>query len=426
VDAGHRPDVVTYTTLLKHFGKRGDVVAARWLMREMENDAHVRVDASALNALIDAFGRGGMTREAVAAAARMRDVDGREPDTNTYGALLDGFARVGDDKSAASLYAALRSRGEGADKRGWSPSWVSSSAANETVKRERVGSDARPDARMRAAVVAACAASVAKASALDSADQTQASLREKTSRLAGVVEAVIADAAASDGASAAAEAVELRKRWRRESTGAGIEAGRTVRRVRANARGARGGGVGRFPVSDGRDELRAGCPVPVSWGSPKRDATRPAADAAAGSRRERRRDARDDAAVSASGSAASSPDADGVTRGFEMWKHWLGLPSRYYANGEGSEESPAAPMTVAEKSAVANADAADAARRSVSPSETSAEKKYTRAEIADAVRVLRAAASRKFPDDPETALRAALDAAGEGDAKRVAGDDESA
>jgi leucine-rich PPR motif-containing protein len=426
VDAGHRPDVVTYTTLLKHFGKRGDVVAARWLMREMENDAHVRVDASALNALIDAFGRGGLTREAVAAAARMRDVDGREPDTNTYGALLDGFARVGDDQSAASLYAALRSRGEGADKRGWSPSWVSSEA-NETVKRERVGSDARPDARMRAAVVAACAASVAKASALDSADQTQASLREKTSRLAGVVEAVIADAAASDAASAAAEAVELRKRWRRESTGAGIEAGRTVRRVRANARGARGGGVGRFPVSDGRDELRAGCPVPVSWGSPKRDATRPAADAAAGSRRERRRDARDDAAVSASGSAASSPDADGVTRGFEMWKHWLGLPSRYYANGEGSEESPAAPMTVAEKKeTVANADAAGSAQTSISRTETSAEKKYTRAEIADAVRVLRAAASRKFPDDPETALRAALDAAGEGDAKRVAGDDERA
>jgi leucine-rich PPR motif-containing protein len=250
VDAGHRPDVVTYTTLLKHFGKRGDVVAARWLMREMENDAHVRVDASALNALIDAFGRGGLTREAVAAARRMRDVDGHEPDTNTYGALLDGFARVGDDESAASLYAALRQKGEGADKRGWSPSWVSSSEATETAKRERVGSDARPDARMRAAVVAACAASVAlTASALDSADQTNASLREKTSRLAGVVEAVIADAAAeaNDAASAAAEAVELRKRWRRESTGFGIEAGRTVRRVRANARGARGEGVGRFP-----------------------------------------------------------------------------------------------------------------------------------------------------------------------------------
>jgi leucine-rich PPR motif-containing protein len=432
VDAGHRPDVVTYTTLLKHFGKRGDVVAARWLMREMENDAHVRVDASALNALIDAFGRGGLTREAVAAARRMRDVDGHEPDTNTYGALLDGFARVGDDESAASLYAALRQKGEGADKRGWSPSWVSSSEATETAKRERVGSDARPDARMRAAVVAACAASVAlTASALDSADQTNASLREKTSRLAGVVEAVIADAAAeaNDAASAAAEAVELRKRWRRESTGFGIEAGRTVRRVRANARGARGEGVGRFPANDVSGDVRAGCPVPASWGAPKpSSATRPAADAASLSRRERRRDARtSDAAVSASGSASSSPDADGVTRGFEMWKHWLGLPSRYYANGELSEESPAAPMTVAEKKeTVANADAAGTAQTSISRPETSAEKKYTRAEIADAVRVLRAAASRKFPDDPETALRAALDAAGEGDAKRVAGDDERA
>jgi hypothetical protein len=110
-----------------------------------------------------------------------------------------------------------------------------------------------------------------------------------------------------------------------------------------------------------------------------------------------------------------------------MWKHWLGLPSRYYANGEVSEESPAAPMTVAEKKeTVANADAAGTAQTSISRTENAAEKKYTRAEIADAVRVLRAAASRKFPDDPETALRAALDAAGEGDAKRVAGDDERA
>merc|ERR1719199_2247265 len=61
---GHRPDVVTYTTLLKHFGKRGDAVAARWLMREMEADANVRVDASAVNALVDALCRGGRTREA--------------------------------------------------------------------------------------------------------------------------------------------------------------------------------------------------------------------------------------------------------------------------------------------------------------------------------------------------------------------------
>jgi pentatricopeptide repeat protein len=46
VDAGHRPDVVTYTTLLKHFGRDGDVVAARWLMREMQADETVAVDAA--------------------------------------------------------------------------------------------------------------------------------------------------------------------------------------------------------------------------------------------------------------------------------------------------------------------------------------------------------------------------------------------
>jgi hypothetical protein len=41
-------------------------------------------------------------------------------------------------------------------------------------------------------------------------------------------------------------------------------------------------------------------------------------------------------------------------------------------------------------------------------------------EIAEAVKTLRRAAFRTFPDDPETALRAALDAAEEGDAWRFA------
>ena len=166
---GHRPDVVTYTTLLKHFGKRGDGVAARWLMREMEADANVRVDASAVNALVDALCRGGRTREATEVARAMLDSPILRPDANTYGALLDGFARVGDDRSAAALYAALKRRGEGADRRGWSPSWRDDEEKNFSGEKDfSAGASARaraPDARMRAAVVAACATSVARYSA---------------------------------------------------------------------------------------------------------------------------------------------------------------------------------------------------------------------------------------------------------------------
>ena len=100
----------------------------------------------------------------------------------------------------------------------------------------------------------------------------------------------------------------------------------------------------------------------------------------------------------------------GVSRGFEMWKHWLGLPSQYYAG-----ESGAPPPTVAEsaKSARAEAEATGSNPTVVN------ERKYTKEEIAEAVRVLRAAAAKRFPDDPETALRLALEAAEEGDARRL-------
>ena len=423
---GHRPDVVTYTTLLKHFGKRGDVVAARWLMREMEADANVRVDASAVNALVDALCRGGRTREATEVARAMLDSPILRPDANTYGALLDGFARVGDDRSAAALYAALKRRGEGADRRGWSPSWRDdeekdfSGAKKTTTERddddaERVCASARaPDARMRAAVVAACATSVARYSAeTETYDVSRGNGGKGTpsSRVAGVVEAVIADAAAADAAGAAAEAVALRERWRRESTRAGVEAGRTVRRVRANAGGGRGGARG-----DDSDETVA----------QKNDG---------GSRRERRRNARAVRAASANAAANDAANdetlrsyagADGVTRGMEMWKHWLGLPSRYYAPGgeslervEGLESDDTPPVLATTESTAESFAESTAEGAADSTTANSAEKKYTRAEIAEAVRTLRAAASKKFPGDPETALRAALDAAGDGDAGRV-------
>ena len=115
-----------------------------------------------------------------------------------------------------------------------------------------------------------------------------------------------------------------------------------------------------------------------------------------------------------------------MTRGMEMWKHWLGLPSRYYAPGgeslervEGLESDDTPPVLATTESTAKSFAESTAEGAADSTTANSAEKKYTRAEIAEAVRTLRAAASKKFPGDPETALRAALDAAGDGDAGRV-------
>ena len=109
-----------------------------------------------------------------------------------------------------------------------------------------------------------------------------------------------------------------------------------------------------------------------------------------------------------------------------MWKHWLGLPSRDYAPGreslerlERSESDDTPPVSATTTESTASQSSAESTSVDSTTAKNSAEKRYTRAEIAEAVRTLRAAASKKFPGDPETALRAALDAAGEGDAGKV-------
>ena len=403
ISAGHRPDVVTYTTLLKHFSREGDVVASRWLMREMETDTSVSVDLSAFNALVDAFSRKGLTREATDTVARMKKL-GHMPDAATYGALLDGFARVGDAESAGRLYAALkggRSGDGGKSARRWTPSWAEDSSH---VVDQRAPS---PDRRMRLAVVSACAQSVALGTSTSSTAQL-------------VVEGVIADAAARGADDAAAEAIALRAKWKRESANAGVVAGQTMVRPRTKSNMY---GSNRPPVQ--AVDPRVGCPIPSSWG-PSRNSE---SQSGGSSRRERRRDQR----VRDAGATLGTKDTlaqtgsgsydEGVTRGFEMWKHWLGLPSRYYVGEEGPnggvKNDAKSPMTVAENKRVTEASSS-----SESASSESSKQKYTKLEIAEAVKTLRLAASKKFPGDPESALKFALEAAEEGDAGRFRGDEE--
>ena len=416
IAAGHRPDVVTYTTLLKHFSREGDVVAARWLMREMETDSRVVVDLSAFNALIDAFTRKGLTREAVDTVAKMKTA-GHVPDAATYGALLDGFARVGDGVSASRLYHALKGKGSSGNGRQWRPSW---SDTSDEQFLEVTPTAPSPDSRMRFAVVAACALGVA----LGTADPEDAQ---------GVVEGIIADAAALGvEPKPAQEAIALRQKWGKESV-----MGQTV--ARSSSAGSAYGANRRH----------------IAGGS-----YRPAGDSVAfsGSRKDRRRDARaaggdavrgiggriEKNVVDANAQIGSRDETFGVTRsGFEMWKHWLGLPSRYYVeesgvNGPGvgggganTKGDAKAPLTVAENALAkrrleTSSESSESSSRSFEPFEidTSEKKKYTRTEIARAVATLRAAASKKFPKDPESALRLALDASAGGDTKRFSADDD--
>jgi len=415
VAAGHRPDVVTYTTLLKHFSRAGDANAARWLAREMEADVAVAPDASAYNCLIDALVKAGEVAEAASCVRRMRG-RGCAPDRRTYGALLDGFCRVGDVRSAAGLYDALMDSGpSGGASREWT---YYARPANddgdvvvevrETVReaRELVA----PDARMRCSLVVACGRGVASAT-------LSPKLGEE------IVERVVRDVAREGGEKSAAEAADLRGRWKLESKGGGgtrslKKRGRSARSSASSSSASARGGGDAFVGAVGPLDPRAGCPIPSSWGPrprSKQDEERAAAAAAA----------------SASVPARRAPGADAEwSRGLEMWKHWLGLPSQYYdgrddapssssASGSLSPASDAVSDTVSDAVSDTAADTASAAE-GINPNK----KHYAKEEIAAAVATLRAAAARRYPDDPQTALRVALEAAEEGNARRIEDDEE--
>ena len=406
VAAGHRPDVVTYTTLLKHFGKDGDVVAARWLMGEMRNDPGVRTDATAFNCLVDALCRKGLFAEAFGQVLAMIE-SGLSPDLNTFGAFMDGYARCGDVDGARALYATMTGRSESSRDGVWRVNDEDGDFIDFTADGSRDGSGTAkssssspgvevttpPDARVRLALVTACA---------------RAGLTSAAEEVLAMIES---DLASEDnaGPDSAREMTELRERFRRELASSRVADGRTVaRRVARRTKGRGGNGIARIKAAD----PRAGCPVPSSWGPAPKPRKRSAASSSSpiGSSID----------VQVSRPSVDEEDTE-WSRGLEMWKHWLGLPSRYY-DGKGGADVASAKGQI--QAAVKPPSESSASMNAMDPMETKAVP-YTKGEIADAVRVLREAAAKRYPDDPDRALTLALEAAEDGDAARVLSRDEA-
>ena len=406
VAAGHRPDVVTYTTLLKHFGKDGDVVAARWLMGEMRNDPGVRTDATAFNCLVDALCRKGLFAEAFGQVLAMIE-SGLSPDLNTFGAFMDGYARCGDVDGARALYATMTGRSESSRDGVWRVNDEDGDFIDFTADGSRDGSGTAkssssspgvevttpPDARVRLALVTACA---------------RAGLTSAAEEVLAMIES---DLASEDnaGPDSAREMTELRERFRRELASSRVADGRTVaRRVARRTKGRGGNGIARIKAAD----PRAGCPVPSSWGPAPKPRKRSAASSSSpiGSSID----------VQVSRPSVDEEDTE-WSRGLEMWKHWLGLPSRYY-DGKGGADVASAKGQI--QAAVKPPSESSASMNAMGPMETKAVP-YTKSEIADAVRVLREAAAKRYPDDPDRALTLALEAAEDGDAARVLSRDEA-
>jgi len=254
-----------------------------------------------------------------------------------------------------------------------------------------------PDARVRLALVTACA---------------RAGLTSAAEEVLTMIESDLASSSAGDDS--AREMTELRERFRRELASSRVADGRTVaRRVARRTKGRGGNGIARVKAAD----PRAGCPVPSSWGPAPRE------------RRKRSAASSSSPIGSSIDVQVSRPSVDEEdtewSRGLEMWKHWLGLPSRYY-DGKGGADVASAKGQIQIQAAVKPPSSASASMNAnaMDPMETKAVP-YTKGEIADAVRVLREAAAKRYPDDPDRALTLALEAAEEGDAARVLSRDEN-
>ena len=445
VDAGHRPDVVTYTTLLKHFGRDGDVVAARWLMREMQADETVAVDAASWNAFVDALARAGAFEEAAEVISREMTTTtysaagkggkggkagvGVAPDRATYGALADGLARAGAFETLASLRDALMGRGAGEDGRGWTLSTYARSdgggggGAVATTTRDFPCPPAR---RSRTRGPRGGGGGVREGGGGGSLGSLG---RGEGGDGAKVAEGVVADAA-REGRDA--EAAELKTLFRRERAKAAAARSR-ARRGRATltrvTRGSRGASSS-SPRRTRGFERSAAAAEKGGTGEGSEEKAAPSSEVAAAPSSEVA------AAPSSEASDPSPPRPAAGPGGLEMWKHWLGLPSQYYAGEDApptvaeakeyaaSREASASSNSGASSGAKNPSDAASSDAPPPSPGNTTTPpRRYSREDIAEAVKLLRlaarSAAASKFPDDPEAALEAALRAAEEGDARRV-------
>jgi pentatricopeptide repeat protein len=102
-----KPDVVTYTTLLKYFVQVGDDSATQWVISEMETDPAVVQDVGVYNCLINAYARQGDMARALETLDSMLAKD-IVPNIATYGTILEGYVRVGNVSEAVRVYDACK------------------------------------------------------------------------------------------------------------------------------------------------------------------------------------------------------------------------------------------------------------------------------------------------------------------------------